>query len=157
MRIFYERVSTEHQSLARQDELLKKLNIEKVYADKATGKHMDRPQLKAMLEFAREGDTIVVESFSRLSRTTKDLLNLVESMHAKGIAFESQKEKTASGKLFLTIIAALNEFEREVLLERQAEGIAVAKRNGKYKGRVHASIDKFLFVELYKEYKNLVV
>ena len=95
MRIFYERVSTEHQSLARQDELLKKLNIEKVFADKATGKHMDRPQLKAMLEFARE-----------------------------------------------------------VLLERQAEGIAVAKRNGKYKGRVHASIDKFLFAELYKEYKK---
>ena len=154
MRIFYERVSTEHQSLARQDELLKKLNIEKVYADKATGKHMDRPQLKAMLEFAREGDTIVVESFSRLSRSTKDLLHLVDSMHAKGIAFESQKEKidtsTPSGKLFLTIIAALNEFEREVLLERQAEGIAVAK----YKGRMHASIDKFLFVELYKEYKK---
>ena len=75
MRIFYERVSTERQSLARQDELLKKLNIEKVYADKATGKHMDRPQLKAMLEFAREGDTIVVESFSRLSRSTKDLLH----------------------------------------------------------------------------------
>ena len=79
-------------------------------------------------------------------------------MHAKGITFESQKEKidtsTASGKLFLTIIAALNEFEREVLLERQAEGIAVAKRNGKYKGRMHASIDKFLFEELYKEYKK---
>ena len=158
MRIFYERVSTEHQSLARQDELLKKLNIEKVFADKATGKHMDRPQLKAMLEFAREGDTIVVESFSRLSRSTKDLLHLVEIMHAKGIAFESQKEKidtsAAAGKLFLTIIAALNEFEREVLLERQAEGIAVAKKNGKYKGRVHASIDKFLFAELYKEYKK---
>lgn len=79
-------------------------------------------------------------------------------MHAKGIAFESQKEKidtsTPSGKLFLTIIATLNEFEREVLLERQAEGIAVAKRNGKYKGRAHASIDKFLFAELYKEYKK---
>ena len=112
MRIFYERVSTEHQSLARQDELLKKLNIEKVFADKATGKHMDRPQLKAMLEFAREGDTIVVESFSRLSRSTKDLLHLVDGMHAKGITFESQKEKidtsAASGKLFLTIIALLN-------------------------------------------------
>ena len=83
---------------------------------------------------------------------------MVESMHAKGIAFESQKEKidttTPSGKLFLTIIAALNEFEREVLLERQAEGIAVAKRNGKYKGRMHASIDKFLFEELYKDIKN---
>ena len=82
MRIFYERVSTERQSLARQDELLKKLNIERVYADKASGKHMDRPQLKAMLEFAREGDTIVVESFSRLSRSTKDLLHLVDSMQA---------------------------------------------------------------------------
>ena len=81
-----------------------------MYADKATGKHMDRLQLKAMLEFAREGDTIVVESFSRLSRLTKDLLHLAESMHEKGIAFESQKEKietsTPSGKLFLTIIAA---------------------------------------------------
>lgn len=81
-----------------------------MYADKATGKHMDRLQLKAMLGFAREGDTIVVESFSRLSRLTKDLLHLAESMHEKGIAFESQKEKietsTPSGKLFLTIIAA---------------------------------------------------
>lgn len=158
MRIFYERVSTEHQSLARQEELLKQLDIEKVYADKATGKHMDRPQLKAMLEFAREGDTIVVESFSRLSRSTKDLLHLLEVMRAKGIAFESQKEKidtsTASGKLFLTIVAALNEFEREVLLERQAEGIAIAKRNGKYTGRVHATIDRYLFVELYKDYKR---
>jgi DNA invertase Pin-like site-specific DNA recombinase len=158
MRIFYERVSTEHQSLARQEELLKQLDIEKVYADKATGKHIDRPQLKAMLEFAREGDTIVVESFSRLSRSTKDLLHLVEVMRAKGIAFESQKEKidtsTASGKLFLTIVAALNEFEREVLLERQAEGIAIAKRNGKYTGRVHATIDRYLFVELYKDYKR---
>ena len=158
MRIFYERVSTEHQSLARQEELLKQLDIEKVYADKATGKHMDRPQLKAMLEFAREGDTIVVESFSRLSRSTKDLLHLLEVMRAKGIAFESQKEKidtsTASGKLFLTLVAALNEFEREVLLERQAEGIAIAKRNGKYTGRVHATIDRYLFVELYKDYKR---
>lgn len=158
MRIFYERVSTEHQSLARQEELLKQLDIEKVYADKATGKHMDRPQLKAMLEFAREGDTIVVESFSRLSRSTKDLLHLLEVMRSKGIAFESQKEKidtsTASGKLFLTIVAALNEFEREVLLERQAEGIAIAKRNGKYTGRVHATIDRYLFVELYKDYKR---
>lgn len=125
MRIFYERVSTERQSLARQDELLKKLNIERVYADKASGKHMDRPQLKAMLEFAREGDTIVVESFSRLSRSTKDLLLLVESMHANGIAFGSLKEKvdtsTDLGKLFLTIIAALSEFEREVVLERQSK------------------------------------
>ena len=158
MRIFYERVSTEHQSLARQEELLKQLDIEKVYADKATGKHMDRPQLKAMLEFAREGDTIVVESFSRLSRSTKDLLHLLEVMREKGIAFESQKEKidtsTASGKLFLTIVAALNEFEREVLLERQAEGIAIAKRDGKYTGRVHATIDRYLFVELYKDYKR---
>ena len=110
MRIFYERVSTEHWLLTRQDELLKRSKIEKVYADKATGKHMDRLQLKAMLGFAREGDTIVVESFSRLSRLTKDLLHLAESMHEKGIAFESQKEKietsTPSGKLFLTIIAA---------------------------------------------------
>lgn len=158
MRIFYERVSTERQSLARQDELLKKLNVERVYADKATGKHMDRPQLKAMLEFAREGDTIVVESFSRLSRSTKDLLHLVESMHAKGISFESQKEKidtsTASGKLFLTIIAALNEFEREVLLERQSEGIAIAKKVGKYKGRVQVYIDRYLFEELYNDYKK---
>lgn len=111
MRIFYERVSTEHWLLTRQDELLKRSNIEKEYVDKATGKHMDRLQLKAMLEFAREGDTIVVESFSKLSRLTKDLLHFAERMHEKGIAFESQKEKIdtsiPSGKLFLTIIAAL--------------------------------------------------
>ena len=137
--------------------IVKKLNIERVYADKASGKHMDRPQLKAMLEFAREGDTIVVESFSRLSRSTKDLLHLVDSMHAKGIAFESQKEKidtsTPSGKLFLTIIAALNEFEREVLLERQAEGIAAAKARGVRFGRPPKPLPEN-FHHLYQQWKN---
>ena len=82
-------------------------------------------------------------------------------MHAKGIAFESQKEKidtsTPSGKLFLTIIAALNEFEREVLLERQAEGIAVAKQNGKYKGRAHASIDKFCLLNCIKSIRKEIL
>ena len=107
-----------------------------------------------MLEFAREGDTIYIHDFSRLARSTKDLLDITEQLQAKGIHLVSSKENidtsTPTGKLMLTMIAAINEFERTNLLERQREGIAIAKRNGVYKGRKPFHSDKF--EGLYRQY-----
>ena len=139
MNIAYVRVSTVEQNEERQLEGLKKYNIEKWFSEKISAKDTNRPELKAMLDFAREGDTIFVWDFSRLARSTKDLLELVETMEAKGVHFKSIKENldtsTPTGKLMLTMIGAINEFERTNMLERQREGIAIAKAKGKYKGR----------------------
>lgn len=139
MKAAYVRVSTEEQNEARQIEALKKHSIEKWFTEKISGKNMDRPQLQAMLEFVREGDTVYIHDFSRLARSTKDLLEIVERLQEKGVHLVSNKENldtgTPTGKLMLTMIAAINEFERQNLLDRQREGIAIAKRNGIYKGR----------------------
>ncbi|MGL4107254.1 recombinase family protein [Clostridium sp. LP20] len=139
MNIAYVRVSTVEQNENRQLEGLEKYNIDKWFTEKVSAKDTNRPELKKMLEFAREGDTIFVWDFSRLARSTKDLLDLVELMQHKGIHLKSIKENldtsTPTGKLMLTMIGAINEFERANLLERQREGIAIAKREGKYRGR----------------------
>lgn len=154
MKIAYVRVSTIEQNEARQIEALEKFGIEKWFTEKVSAKDTNRPQLKQMLEFAREGDTIYIHDFSRLARSTKDLLDIVETLQSKGIHLVSNKENidtsTPTGKLMLTMIAAINEFERSNLLERQKEGISIAKRNGKYKGRKPFSSDKF--EELYTLY-----
>lgn len=154
MKIAYVRVSTIEQNEARQIEALEKFGIEKWFTEKVSAKDTNRPQLKQMLDFAREGDTIYIHDFSRLARSTKDLLEIVETLQSKGIHLVSNKENidtsTPTGKLMLTMIAAINEFERANLLERQKEGIAIAKRNGKYKGRKPFSSDKF--EELYALY-----
>lgn len=139
MKVAYVRVSTEEQNEARQIEALRARSIEKWFTEKISGKSMDRPQLQAMLDYMREGDTVYIHDFSRLARSTKDLLEIVERLQAKGVHLVSNKEKldtgTSTGKLMLTMIAAINEFERQNLLDRQREGIAIAKRNGVYKGR----------------------
>ena len=144
MKVAYIRVSTEEQNTARQEEAMKAQGVERVYIEKISGKNTDRSQLKAMLNFIREGDTVIVESYSRLARSTHDLLDLVETFTNKGVSFRSLKENidtsTPQGKLMLTIFAGLAQFERECLLQRQAEGIAVAKAEGKYKGRSRAPI-----------------
>lgn len=154
MKIAYVRVSTIEQNEARQIEALEKFGIEKWFTEKVSAKDTNRPQLKQMLDFAREGDTIYIHDFSRLARSTKDLLEIVETLQSKGIHLVSNKENidtsTPTGKLMLTMIAAINEFERANLLERQKEGIAIAKRNGQYKGRKPFSSDKF--EELYALY-----
>lgn len=107
-----------------------------------------------MLEFAREVDTIYIHDFSRLARSTRDLLDIMEQLQAKGINLISNKESidtsTPTGKLMITMISALNEFERTNLLERQREGIAIAKRNGVYSGRKPFKSDKF--DDLYCQY-----
>jgi len=139
MNIGYVRVSTIEQNEARQIEGLKQYSIDKWVTEKVSAKDSNRPGLKSMIEFARENDTIYVHSLDRLARSTKDLLDIVEQLQAKGIHLVSSKENidtsTATGKLLLTMIGAINTFERENMLERQREGIAIAKKAGKYVGR----------------------
>lgn len=139
MNIAYVRVSTVEQNDARQYVGLEKYEIDEWFTEKLSGKDMNRPELNRMIAFARSGDTIYIHSLDRLARSTKDLLDLVEQLQVKGIHLVSSKESidtsTATGKLMLTMIGAINTFERENMLERQREGIAIAKANGKYKGR----------------------
>lgn len=157
MNIGYVRVSTVEQNEQRQIEGLEKHNIDKWYIEKVSGKDTNRPKLQEMLDYAREGDTIYIHSFDRLARSTKDLLELIEQMQNKGIHLVSNKESidtsTSTGKLMVTMIGAINEFERQNLLERQREGIAIAKREGKYKGRKEIEVDKN-FKAGYERYLN---
>ena len=155
MKVAYIRVSTEEQHEARQKEAMKGFGIDKYFIEKKSGKNADRPQLQALLEFVREGDTVYIHSLDRLARSTQDLLNIVEQLQAKGVELHSDKEaidsNTPTGKLMLTMIAAINQFERENLLERQREGIAIAKEQGKYKGRKHTRPEAW--EEAYSKYK----
>lgn len=118
---------------------MKELGVDEIFLDKASGKNMNRPELQRMLEYVRQGDTVIVESISRFARNTRDLLELVEKLSEKHVEFVSKKEAidttTPSGKFMLTIFGAVGELEREYILQRQREGIAVAKRQGKYRGR----------------------
>ena len=149
MQVGYIRISTVGQNTARQEVLMRELGVEKVFVDRMSGKSADRPELKAMMAFVRQGDTVVVESISRFARNTKDLLELVEQLTAKGVEFISKKEAidttTPTGKFMLTIFGAVAELEREYILQRQAEGIAIAKQQGIYQGRkpiVHPDFEK---------------
>ena len=139
MKIGYVRVSTEEQNTARQEIMLRELGVDELFVDRASGKNADRPELNRMMNFVRRGDTVIVESISRFARNTRDLLDLVEQLTAKQVEFVSRKEAidttTPTGKFMLTVFAALAEFERESILERQREGIEIAKSEGKYKGR----------------------
>lgn len=157
MRIAYVRVSTLEQNTDRQKEILEGYDIERWYEEKVSAKDTNRPQLEAMLDFAREGDSIYVVDFSRLARSTEDLLRIVKFMQDQNINLISLKENfdisTPVGKLMLTMMAAINEFERANLLERQKEGIAIAKKNGAYKGRSKKEIDSN-FEEKYELWKN---
>lgn len=137
--IGYARVSTKDQNLDRQIKALKEYGASRIFEEKISGKNTNRPELKAMMSFLRSGDTLVVESYSRLARSTVDLLKITTELQNKGIAFVSLKENvdstTPQGRLVLTIFAGLSQFERECTLERQKEGIAIAREQGKYKGR----------------------
>lgn len=139
LKVGYVRVSTAGQNTARQEVLMKELGVEKVFLDKQSGKDTSRPELKKMMDFVREGDVVIVESISRFARCTRDLLELVEQLTNKGVAFVSKKEAldtaTPSGRFVLTIFGAIAQLERESILLRQQEGIAIAKSEGKYKGR----------------------
>lgn len=151
MRVAYIRVSTKEQNEARQIEALKKYDIEKWFTEKVSGKNTNRAELQNMIDYVREGDTIYIHDFSRLARSTKDLLEIVEVLKAKGVFLVSNKENidtsTPQGKLMLTMIGAIYEFERENMLERQAEGIEIAKREGKYKGRKAKECDTYFEIQ----------
>ena len=157
MRVGYVRVSTAEQNTIRQEVLMESLGVDRIFIDKASGKDTARQELQAMLAFVRVGDTVIVESYSRLARSTRDLLDIVETLKSKGVEFISKKEAidtcTPAGRLMLTIFAGLYQFERECTLERQAEGIAEAKKLGKYKGRKPLDVDDAKFKELYTQWK----
>lgn len=156
MRVAYVRVSTVEQNEARQTEALEKFNIEKWYVEKVSAKDTKREQLQLMLDFVREDDEVFVMDFSRLSRSVQDLLDIVDLLNEKKVKLVSLKENldtsTPTGKLMLTVIGAIAEFERQNILERQREGIAIAKREGKYKGRKAMELENFM--EVYEEWKN---
>lgn len=164
MNVAYIRVSTVEQNEDRQLEGLQRFNIEKWFTEKVSGKDTNRPELQNMLEFIREGDTVYVHDFSRLARSTKDLLDIVEKLNAKKVHLVSNKENidssTPQGRLMLTMIGAIAEFERCNMLERQREGIAIKKERDKhlpleqrtYRGRKAKDIPDF--EKHYERYKN---
>ena len=152
--IKYIRVSTQEQNTARQETDVNK--FDKVFIEKISGKDTNRPQLQAMLEYVREGDVVTVESYSRLARDTRDLLNIIDFLNKKGVAFVSQKEQidtsTPAGRFMLSVFASLAQFEREQTLTRQAEGIAIAKQEGRM-GRPAVEPCKD-FAEIVKEWQS---
>lgn len=168
MKVGYMRVSSNDQLLVRQEVLMEKLGVEKLYYEKISGKNTDRPELKAMMEFVREGDAVIVESISRFARNTRDLLELIERLQEKGVEFISIKEAidttTPTGKFMLTVFAAVAELEREYTLQRAKEGIAqmpidpktgkkVSLRNGRPTGRPEREFPKD-WEQIYQDYKE---
>ena len=157
-KIGYIRVSTEHQETARQQEIMCDYQVDRIFSEKLSGVNANRPQLKAMLEYVREDDTLYVESISRLGRSTRDLLNIIDTLTDKGVTLVSHKENidtdTPKGKFMLTVFAALSQLEREQLKLRQREGIEIAKAQGNYTGRKPIEIDWTKFGQLYREWKS---
>ncbi len=137
-RIGYRRVSTVDQNAARQ---LDGVDVKKMFTDKASGKDVARPELQKALDYVREGDTFVVHSMDRLARNLDDLRRTVRELTDKGVRVEFVKEgqvftsdDNPMSNLMLSLLGAVAEFERSLILERQREGIALAKAAGKYKG-----------------------
>lgn len=147
MHVAYIRVSTEEQNEQRQIEAMQQYPIERWFTEKVSAKDTNRPRLQELLDYVRDGDTVHIHDFSRLARSVKDLLEIVEKLNAKGVALVSNKESidtgTPTGKLMLTMIGAIAEFERANLLERQREGVAIAKKNGVYQGRKAVTVPDF--------------
>lgn len=158
MLIGYIRCSTVEQNEARQQQVMDERNIKKVFIDKASGKNTERKALKEMLAFIRDGDTVVTESISRIARSTKDLLNIIDTLTKKNVEFISLKESidttTPQGKFMLTVFGAMAELERENILQRQREGIEIAKAQGKYKGKPPIQVNEKEFKAICKEWRN---
>lgn len=159
MLLGYIRVSTIEQNEERQIRALIEKGVleENIYIDKQSGKNTNRENLKALLAFCRKGDIVITESISRIARNTKDLLSIVEQLTNKGVDFISLKESidtsTPQGKFMLTVFGAMAELERDSILERQREGIAIAKEQGLYQGRQKMKIDRENFEAVVKEWR----
>lgn len=138
-KIGYARVSSVDQNVDRQIDLFEAVGVDRIFVDKISGAKRDRPELNRLLDFVRDGDQVVVESFSRLARSTRDLLSIVDQLRAKNVDLISKKEAvdttTAQGRFVMTLFGGLSELERETIRERQKEGIDAAKRRGKRLGR----------------------
>ncbi|WP_226619762.1 recombinase family protein [Cytobacillus firmus] len=139
----YARVSTKHQNLNRQLKALKDNGAEYIYQEKVSGASAEREELQKMLEELNVGDIVLVPDLTRISRSTKDLFELVELIKSKGASLKSIKDtwldtsdKSAYSEFLFTVFAGISQLERSLIKERQAEGIEIAKLNGKYKGRV---------------------
>lgn len=158
MKVGYIRVSTKEQNTIRQEALMLNLGVEKIYIDIASGKTTQRKELENMLDFVRDGDIVIVESYSRIARNTRDLIDIINTLEQKNVKFVSKKEdidtSTPAGRLMITMFAGVYQFERECMIERIQEGIQQAKLQGKYKGRKPIEIDKVQFNKLYKEWKK---
>lgn len=158
MKIGYVRVSTQEQNTIRQELLMQELGVEKIYIDKASGKDTARPQLQEMMNFVREGDTVIVSEISRFARNTKDLLELVDDLNKKNVVFESQKEKidtsTPTGQFMLTIFGAVAQLERDYIRQRQREGIDARSKQGLIMGRPRVTYDEEAWKECYTMWKN---
>ncbi len=144
--IGYARVSTTEQDLTAQLGNLKDAGCDRIYQEKASGVKQDRPELTAMLDYVREGDTVVACKLDRIARSTKHLLDIVDTLEQKKVAFKvlniNLDTSTPTGKLMLTMLGAIATFEREMMLERQREGIELAKNAGAYKGRKPTAREK---------------
>lgn len=158
MKVGYIRVSTTEQNTIRQEIVMEQLGVEKVFIEKCSGKNTNRPELMAMMNFVREGDTVVVSEISRFARNTKDLLNMIDELNKKGVQFESLKEKidttTPTGQFMMTVFAAVAQLERDYILARQKEGIDAKKARGEYKGRQPIEVDEKQFEREYNLWKS---
>lgn len=160
MLLGYIRVSTEEQNEERQTRALLEKGVEAdaLFIEKKSGKNADREQLKALLSYCRKGDVVMTESISRIARNTKDLLSIVDTLKQKGVEFVSLKENidtaTPQGKFMLTVFGAMAELERESILEKQREGIAIAKEQGLYQGKPKMKIDRAKFEAVVKEWRE---
>ena len=139
----YARVSRDTQNLDRQIDALKRYGVDKIYNEKMTGTRTDRPELSKLLDRITEGDTVVIESLSRLGRSTKDLIELTELFQIKGVNLVSLKESidtnTSTGKLLFTLMSAIAQFERDVIADRTREGLQAARTRGRKGGRPKVS------------------
>lgn len=139
MKFGYARVSTQDQNLERQIDAVKKYGVDEILQEKMTGTKKDRPELNRLRDKVRSGDVIVIESFSRLGRSTKDLIELVEEFNGKGIQIVSLKENfdttTPQGRLMLTVFQAISQFERDLISQRTRDSLAVARARGRIGGR----------------------
>jgi DNA invertase Pin-like site-specific DNA recombinase len=162
MNFGYMRVSTVDQNLGRQEQQLKDAGCERIFFEKVTGTKRNRPELNKLLEFLREGDTVIVTDLTRLSRSTKDLIEIAELIAAKGANLKSLKESwldttTAHGKLLFTFFAGISQFERDQISERTKEGLAVAKKNGRLPGRPATDKDKIEYARYLLDQGNMTM